>query len=49
MFYAAPPNTTQILQIMDQLFGLLKSTFIANFDVLWEHQLGLPAANALQE
>jgi hypothetical protein len=49
LFPAGPPNTTQLLQIMDQLFGLLKTTFIANFDALWEHRLGLPAANALQE
>jgi hypothetical protein len=49
LFPAGPPNTTQLLQIMDQLFGLLKTIFFANFDALWEHRLGLPAADALHE
>jgi hypothetical protein len=49
LFPAGPPNTTQLLQIMDQLFGLLKSIFIANFDALWEHRLCLPASHALHE
>jgi hypothetical protein len=49
LFPSGPPNTTALLQIMDQLFGLFKTVFGQNFELLWEYRLGLPESHALHE
>jgi hypothetical protein len=49
LFPAGPPNTTHLLQVMDQLFGYFKTIFFQNFETLWNYRLGLPATHAKHE
>jgi hypothetical protein len=42
LFPAGPPNTTHLLQIMDLLFGLFKTVFFTNLEVLWQERLSDP-------
>jgi hypothetical protein len=49
LFPSGPPNTTALLQIMDQLFGLFKTVFLQNFQLLWEFRLNLPADDSRHE
>ena len=49
LFPSGPPNTTALLQIMDQLFGLFKTIFLTNFELLWEYRLNLPTDDKLHE
>jgi len=39
LFPAGPPNCTHLLQIMDELYGLFKSRYYENLDVLYQELL----------
>ena len=42
LFPSGPPNTTHVLQVMDQLFGPFKTFYQQNFELLWNYHLQLP-------
>ena len=42
LFPSGPPNTTHVLQVMDQLFGPFKTFYQQNFELLWNYRLQLP-------
>jgi hypothetical protein len=49
LFPSGPPNTTALLQIMDQLFGVFKTIFLQNSELLWQYLLSLPTTDKLHE
>ena len=45
LFPSGLPNTTHVLQVMDQLFGEFKSIYRKNLDLLWHYRLQLSSEN----
>jgi hypothetical protein len=46
LFPSGPPNMTHVLQIMDMLFGLFKTIYFDNLEILWLERLTDPDVNS---